>query len=352
MIKQRVLWVDNAKAIGIILVLLGHQAMPYNITKFIYSFHMPLFFFLSGFINTGRDEESFSRFAVRKAKSLLIPYFFFAIATYLYWLLITRNFGFSSETHINALTPLLGILYSNGVDDWLTFNTSLWFLTCLYLTEMAFFIIRKIRNDALVVAILMLCMAAGYIQSVSRIPRLPWGANVALMGIALYGIGNLVRAVPFEGIKKKNLLPCIPVFLLLNIASILFNVKVDMDYNVYGNCFQFLSGAISGIILMICVSNLIARNLVFDYIAKNTLIIMALHLPMSGVVNFVIKKAFHDLTPPTDIMLSILYNILFSIVTLLLIFPIAALLDRRFPYLIGRKARFDSLGSKRSQAME
>ncbi len=46
---KRIEWVDIARGIGIILVILGHIGIG-KVGKFIYSFHIPLFFFLSGFL--------------------------------------------------------------------------------------------------------------------------------------------------------------------------------------------------------------------------------------------------------------------------------------------------------------
>ena len=49
--KGRIDWIDSAKGIGIILMLLGHvSAMPKYFIILIFSFHMPLFFFLSGYL--------------------------------------------------------------------------------------------------------------------------------------------------------------------------------------------------------------------------------------------------------------------------------------------------------------
>lgn len=45
-IKSRDIAVDVAKGIGILLVILGHLKNP--LMDFIYAFHMPLFFFVSG----------------------------------------------------------------------------------------------------------------------------------------------------------------------------------------------------------------------------------------------------------------------------------------------------------------
>lgn len=72
--KERLCWVDNAKFIGIYLVVLGHLRLPNSFaTQLIYSFHVPLFFFLSGLLfhfDANRKEH------IKKAFSrLVVPYF-------------------------------------------------------------------------------------------------------------------------------------------------------------------------------------------------------------------------------------------------------------------------------------
>lgn len=47
---KRIEYLDYAKGIGIILVVLGHILIKGNIKIYIYSFHMPLFFIISGYL--------------------------------------------------------------------------------------------------------------------------------------------------------------------------------------------------------------------------------------------------------------------------------------------------------------
>ena len=48
--KQRLVWVDLAKAFVIILMIIGH-VVPFKSTLYvlIFSFHMPFFFIISGY---------------------------------------------------------------------------------------------------------------------------------------------------------------------------------------------------------------------------------------------------------------------------------------------------------------
>lgn len=72
--KQRNIAIDIAKAIGILLVIIGHckqiEYMPYR--HFIFSFHMPLFFIISGYLYHRKDVKTS---IMNDAKHLLIPYF-------------------------------------------------------------------------------------------------------------------------------------------------------------------------------------------------------------------------------------------------------------------------------------
>ena len=56
---KRIEWIDVSKGIGIILVLIGHISLNGGLNKFIYSFHMPLFFILSGFTFNLAKKEKF-----------------------------------------------------------------------------------------------------------------------------------------------------------------------------------------------------------------------------------------------------------------------------------------------------
>lgn len=84
-------WVDAAKGLGIVFVVLGHaiaDTMPNvpifeKIFQIVYSFHMPLFFFLSGFCGIKalqkRQLHEKEAYILERFKRLMIPYFFVGI---------------------------------------------------------------------------------------------------------------------------------------------------------------------------------------------------------------------------------------------------------------------------------
>ena len=86
--KDRVPFIDGLYAIGCILVLIGHShssdwstfngTVLQQVILFIYTFHMPLFFFVAGFLFQNSDSlqrRGYGRWIADKSLKLLIPYF-------------------------------------------------------------------------------------------------------------------------------------------------------------------------------------------------------------------------------------------------------------------------------------
>jgi len=80
--NKRIGWVDIARALGIFAIVLGHTVEDGATMRYLYSFHIPLFFFLSGAAFRVRD-ASFGAFVKKRAFSLLLPYGIFALVSQL-----------------------------------------------------------------------------------------------------------------------------------------------------------------------------------------------------------------------------------------------------------------------------
>lgn len=129
--KERVYWCDIAKSIGIFLMVCGHTSIPSIISNWIYSFHMPLFFIISGFFFSKKGEGMLAPYIIRKVKSLLVPYFKYSIVVYVGMILI-------GVPDYHAL--LVG---------WKGY--ALWFIPVLFFTEICFALLVKINYYYVVV---------------------------------------------------------------------------------------------------------------------------------------------------------------------------------------------------------
>lgn len=78
--KERNKTIDNAKGIGIILVIAGHlftkDSIPF---MYIFSFHMPLFFIISGYLMNGDKYSTLIECAKTSFVRYVKPYFAFCI---------------------------------------------------------------------------------------------------------------------------------------------------------------------------------------------------------------------------------------------------------------------------------
>ncbi|MCI1901406.1 MAG: acyltransferase family protein [Bifidobacteriaceae bacterium] len=125
----RLKWVDAFKGLGILLVIVGHTSRIPAVTQFIYSFHMPLFFWLSGYLFTLRPVRTFLR---RKSLTLLVPYAFFGVVSWFFWAFVEHNYADSMDT---ALPVLLNVFIGKAGNTNYQADAPIWFLLCLFLAE-------------------------------------------------------------------------------------------------------------------------------------------------------------------------------------------------------------------------
>ena len=132
-IQERKKYIDILKGIGIFYVILGHVTHTSFLFRYIYSFHMPLFFFISGMLFVPSKHVSTSGYIKKKANSLLIPYIFFYLVSLLYWYFVEyRIFGRDGDT--TFLNELYRIFHGTGSIA----AGTLWFLPCLFCVEVLY----------------------------------------------------------------------------------------------------------------------------------------------------------------------------------------------------------------------
>jgi len=328
-------WIDIAKAIGIILVVFGHLALPARMVNFIYSFHVPLFFFLSGMTCSIKNNSTVTSFFRKKIDSIVVPYFIFSMITYGFWVLIGRRFGADATYNIEPLKPFLGIFYSNGVDFWMQHNTPLWFLTCLFVTEAVFYLIFKLKRTVVAVVLIAALAALGFFWVSVNGPRLPWGINIALCALPIFSAGYFSKSI-FDGLSNKSLI-CITICLCLFVSIIVSssNGRIDMNYWEYGNVALFYVGAFSGVLMVISLSKLIECNGFLAWVGKNTLVILCLHNLAFTFVRGIMVYIFHvNLNVFTG---AIFLNVIFCVLSIFILIPVAIGINNYAPWIIGKK---------------
>lgn len=185
-------YIDIAKALGMLLVVWGHIKLTGISNAFVYAFHMPLFFFLSGMVFSHSRYPSFSCFVKRKFKTLLLPYVLFSV----FWWIVWASFSYITHAEVESYwNPLLQTLIAQGSEGFLVHNVPLWFVPCLFVVECMYFFISKLP-DIWNVLICVFCAILGYFMiyrcSFFDFKLLPWSIEVALLAIVFYCVGNLI----------------------------------------------------------------------------------------------------------------------------------------------------------------
>lgn len=212
-VKERNIILDIMKGIGALLVILGHaiQRTDANYYKnaifiIIYSFHMPLFFFLSGFVvNKSKLDK---RYIVKKFNRLIVPFFLWYIIYY-----------FFSKFKFTGLKPYLD--YSGGFISYIIRgivypNNGLWFLWSLFYIYIIYYICKKLsKNDnksfcIYIVIILVILRISGSNK---------FGINTISYYLVYFFIGYIYSKYKYVNKNEKTLIMALCICIAIEITS-------------------------------------------------------------------------------------------------------------------------------------
>ena len=292
---NRNLQIDIARGIGIILVVLGHAAFPY--THFIYLFHLAIFFIMAGYFFKDeyvKDGKSLKKFIINKIKRLYLPFIIGnSICVLLNNFFIDINL-YTSLTHKylsikDIAINILKILLFKGTSEMLG---ATWFLQILFLINIFYAIIEYfIKNNknknVIQFAISIIIFLVGYYLSVKNI-------NIKIIPLQvftcyiLFDFGRKFKNIKINYNNQIRIVILILSFILL----IVFNQfgTIEISLNQYTNPLYFICVSIIGWIFIYESSYYIGKikfikNFI-QYIGKNTMPILILHLVIFKFVNF------------------------------------------------------------------
>ena len=281
--KRRINYIDFLRGIAIILVVIGHVCQSL-LKTWIYSFHIPLFFFISGVLlseNKKWQQLDFKTFLKNKALSFIYPYFTFSILSIIYRCIFENK---------SILIMLFQVFTFDGI-------ITLWYLPCLFIGEVLFFLfyknIRKL-NIKLFVIVLFIVITTVFsltnfqynrnLKSLFYFLRIINIFNRSLIAFIFIYIGyNVNRIFNMNYIKRKYYPLIILIAFLLNFILFRYN-DVDIHYSIIGNPLLFYINSISCIIaIYIMCKYYIKKNNLIEFLGKNSLIIFGTHLNLNIV---------------------------------------------------------------------
>lgn len=279
---ERIAYVDAARGLAILCVVLGHLYPGDGIVQYISSFHVPVFFILSGLLMAARDgwkAQRLTEFAAKKA----------------------------------MMRQLTATLLGEGID-------ALWFLSALFLAEVAFKIVMSFKRRELRIAA-FLCMAVGtagfsYLglgavqrEGLAQILSLANVVSRALVGCILigmgYGYGRVRARVRLSRAAQYGLMAAA---FALNLALFRFNA-VDLHYFLIGNPALYYANAAAGSYALMKLCELaFAENRFLRFWGRNSTVVFATHLNFGilEIAKAVTAAALHGRCIPAEFAITLL----------------------------------------------
>ena len=266
--SARIAYIDVFRSFGIILMVMGHIGYGWTFDFFIHAFHMPMFFWISGYLfkHKSSEEMPLSIFVLKKARSLLLPYCIFGLAHYFLYV-VYYGIIKHEDVDISALSHLFSINTTG-----LPICGALWFLTALFFTDVLFFILdRYIENHVFIAIIVGLIAIAGNILNNFLTFTLPFALGVSFVGLGLYYLGYIFKKYSNNKYIHFILnLSWIPNTILGVITTILIftNGYINMRKGVYSIIPLFWLNALLSIIVGVNYARLVYPFIENNFIGK------------------------------------------------------------------------------------
>lgn len=338
--KKRIVWIDQLRGLAFYLVVLGHSGIGGVLKSWLYSFHMPLFFIISGFnLNIEKIYNTrFTDYAFRLAKRMLVPYmwlqqiglFIKFAAHYLF-----KGKGFDIPE------VLIGILVGNSRIIAAASN-AMYFLLLLFVAQLGIWAIIRITkgNKAYMLGIFFVL---NLISICTQLKSAVWHLNVVPVAMFFIFIGRLLMDFYIEHEEKIRRIKT-PYYALMCIALfaagallMVYNGRVSIHGNAYGEDFvvYLICALCSSIAFSLVVIRLPEMKL-FSYIGMNTLFILGVHEPLIYWFKLGFSENWSQLWA----------NVLTSLICYFGLVPFAYLATRFAPYLCGNPMKEKSLMTK------
>lgn len=344
---KRLGYLDMAKGIGIILVVAGHSGLvSENLLTWLASFHMPLFFIISGMLLLHKKEEdkNYGESIKKKAKGILLPYLYFSII----YMVINVLYIFR---HPELFT--WDIILTNVLETTSLYGISvLWFLPALFLGEAVFLFLRKHTSHPVTILVsIALGALAIWLKGIYN-ASFPMEADrvVTWLGYLLQAMMRVGVAVLFLAIgyytyalmQKRSLsrltsaIAAVVLF-AVNICLAFFNGRVDLHFLVFNNPFVYMLAAFSGTMAVILLCKALPEWKGLTFLGENSLVIMATHLDCQVMICAIRVGMFvSGLSPRAK---DYIYIVVTALALLIAEVIIILVINRFFPFLLGKKRR-------------
>ncbi|MEK3976709.1 acyltransferase family protein [Psychrobacillus sp. FSL K6-1267] len=299
--KKRVTWVDVTKGFLMILVVIGHYPGELNfpLSKYIYWFHMPAFFLLSGiFFKEIKEDEASNKTVKKRFLQLMVPYLFFllSITSIRYGMEVAQG-NYNISWYLQDLWKLIiagrFVRGAYGV---------FWFVTTLFFTYLLFMWMTKYLSKTKQISLIAICYLAAHLQSIfarevisesavesaQSIPMV-WNLDVVLMAVVYFSLGYYGKSLWMNVTKPWLFSASFVAFsMILADQNGLINYKLSMKFLRYDHMLLDLIVPISFIIVIVGLFQRVTKIISLDWLRKienHSIAIMYLHIFTDMILN-------------------------------------------------------------------
>lgn len=289
--KKRIEWIDIAKGVAIILIVLGHAPIGPKLYGYLYSFHVPLFFFVAGITFRFNVEESFFSFIKKKFLRLMVPYYAFGLIAISIFCLMNKIKGEALDMFGYNPTPLQmikSLVYGSGENHALHFYQALWFLPCLFSVYLISYcickkvsILRKFFKESVVLCCAVLFVVVTLcIRKFCASLSLPFGLVQAFAHIPFFLLAVVLRTSALMCTDKRLINMILAVFLVFAGAAIsighYFCVAGFKQLTLHAVLLSYVVGVLSCLgYVNLCIS--VCNFKILSFVGQHTLSLLVLH---------------------------------------------------------------------------
>ena len=277
---KRIDWIDVAKGIAILLVIIGHTVKFGSATRnVIFSFHMPLFFILSGYtFKLANDIPAFILRVKKLIKHLIIPSLIVSvISIFAQWIMHDQHSVLSLWIIIKKMADALWWASGVGVHSHPGLGM-LWFLFSLFWAKIFMDGIHLLFPDKKVGYIFVFIGLLGMAMGLKG-KWLPQNLDVTFVAILFLYIGMLWRN--FSEILERHELPCFLISVIIWMICLAVPMYIEMETRSYPWMISSIIEAVCGSYAVCCLCKALVANIriryVFQFIGMHTLVIFFIH---------------------------------------------------------------------------
>lgn len=318
---KRIAWIDWAKFILIWLMVWGHCFLTGEPRQFIYAFHMPAFFIISGYLYKQHDWR-------QTTKAFGIPVLFFLLLNLAYYVarqyfVLGKDVDWSALI-VNILPPL--VMRNRG--NYLSLFTGLWFIVVLYLIRLfmgdikCFSFVRKKYKYILPLLIVYSSLEPLFLPYLHQIEDFYAYKILSCMPFVMTGI-----AIKEYKDRLLNLRPSVLVLLVLvYVTMTIFNTDVDISVEHFGRNYSYTY--VNAVLTSLLFFNILKRlpRLKFTEVySQGTFLILGLHI----IIRNICHTVFRTYNIPS-------YGFVYSLIIMLVCYFPIVLCMRYAPILLGK----------------